>query len=271
MALIIGLLIGALLGLTGAGGSIFAVPLLILLLQLDATAASGIALGAVAASALFGAWRQRTLLMPTPILVLALAGMAAAIPGRWSANHLPELWLSLGFCALALVIALRMLQQSRREPETAHFVRASPPEPKRPSAEPLCRLSPGGHFQLRPRCLGGLMIGGLIAGYLSGLFGVGGGFLIVPLLILLSSLSMPVAIANSLAIIAVISSSGFITQVAINHFALNPLIIHVLSGALIGMFLSQRWSRNIAGAKLQMAFALALIAVAAMLAFRSLY
>jgi uncharacterized membrane protein YfcA len=72
-------------------------------------------------------------------------------------------------------------------------------------------------FELRPRCVSGLLVGGATVGLLSGLFGVGGGFLIVPLLLALSPISMAQAVSTSLIIIAVISGSSFISHLTMDQ------------------------------------------------------
>ena len=107
MSVIIGLLIGSVLGLTGAGGSIFAVPLLILLLDLPINDAIGIALGAVAVSALMGTisnWRAKYILW-VPALTLGLGGALVAPIGKYLGSQLPATFLLVGFCALAFSIA----------------------------------------------------------------------------------------------------------------------------------------------------------------------
>jgi len=187
MVLIIGVVIGLVLGLTGAGGSIFAVPLLILLLSLPVNEAVGIALGAVSISALYGTvnnWRYQSILW-VPAITLGVCGALLAPLGKWLGNQFSPLVLLSAFCALAVVIALRMWRQTVKYPERAQFVRSGKIS-QNDFVEPVCRLSKSGEFKWQLPCIGSLLIGGLLVGLLTGLFGVGGGFLIVPLLILLS-------------------------------------------------------------------------------------
>lgn len=265
MLLAIGIVIGLVLGLTGAGGSVFAVPLLMLLGQMPMSEATGISLGAVAASTLYGSyrnWRGGQILW-LPGLILAAVGAASAPIGQWLSLQLPELWLLLGFNLLAAIIALRMWLSAARNPQSASVVRAGNfSDTPRPGM--LCNLSKTGQFQLRPRCTAGLIIGGLIVGLLSGLFGVGGGFLIVPLLLALSPISMAQAVSTSLVIIALVSSSGFISHIALSG-ALDkntwtPLVL-VAGGGIAGMIAGQLISHKIANASLQKIFALSLLLV----------
>ena len=272
MLLAIGVLIGLVLGLTGAGGSVFAVPLL-MLAGLPISSAIGISLGAVATSAFYGSLRitlskksvRKILWLPGAIL--AGTGAVTAPLGKWLGLQMPEILLLLGFSALASVIALRMWLNASRHPEATKVVRVGDfkdtPEP-----DSLCTLSTNGQFQLRPRCLSGLIIGGALVGLLSGLFGVGGGFLIVPLLLILSPISMAQAVSTSLLIIAAISSSGFIS-----HLALSPgndwrLLGLAAGGGVLGMIIGQAISHKITGARLQKIFAISLLAVSSITLLR---
>lgn len=259
--LAIGLLIGLVLGLTGAGGSVFAVPLLMLLAGQTMASAVGISLGAVAASTLYASLRNglHQRLLWTPGLILAGAGVVMAPIGKWLGARLPEPWLLLAFTLLASLIALRMWWSARQQPEAAQVVRAS-----RFSDEPtpglLCKLSQSGQFELKPRCVTGLVIGGLLTGLLAGLFGVGGGFLIVPLLLALSPIAMSQAVSTSLLIIALISSAGFASHL----LSTEPdwrLLGLVAVGGVVGMMLGQRLSARIANARLQQLFAVGLVVI----------
>ncbi|MBT5331673.1 MAG: sulfite exporter TauE/SafE family protein [Porticoccaceae bacterium] len=265
MAILIGLIIGAVLGLTGAGGSIFAVPLLILLLGLAATEAMGLALGAVCAGALLGAIRQRRQILWVPAAFLATGGMLAAPFGKWIALSISELWLIVGFTVIALIIAVRMLTQASRHPESTQQLRGSGVDQAEKQSGLACRLSSTGQFQLKPKCISGLIVGGLGIGLASGMFGVGGGFLIVPLLQYLSSVSMSKGIATSLATITLISGAGFGSHLLMSGATTVPLLLYVIAGAFVGMILSQGLSKKIAGPTLQKIFALLLIAVSILL------
>lgn len=265
MLLIIGMIIGLVLGLTGAGGSVFAVPLLMLLAGMPMADAVGISLGAVAASTIYGSLRNLVQKQSAPLLwkpgaILAGAGALTAPLGKWLGLQISELWLVSGFSMLAMVIALRMWLSARKHPESASVVRAGnfahiPP----PGL--LCTLNTSGQFELRLRCVSGLLIGGLLVGLLSGLLGVGGGFLIVPLLLALSAVSMMQAVSTSLFIIALVSSSGFISHLLMSGNNDWSLLGLVATGGVIGMLLGQAISHKIANALLQKIFAVSLLVV----------
>lgn len=280
MLLLIGMIIGLILGLTGAGGSVFAVPLLMLLAGMPMVDAVGISLGAVAASTLYGSLRNLVQKSAAPVLwqpgvILASAGAVSAPVGKWLGLQLNELWLIGGFSLLAGVIALRMWLSAQKNPAAASVVRAGNFSDT-PSPGLICRMNPTGQFELRPRCVSGLLIGGLIVGLLSGLFGVGGGFLIVPLLLALSAVSMAQAVSTSLMIIALISGSGFISHLWLgdNHGAIAGstqwiTLGLVAAGGVAGMIIGQAVSHKIANALLQKIFAASLIIVCIITLVRS--
>lgn len=265
MLLIIGMIIGLVLGLTGAGGSVFAVPLLMLLAGMPMADAVGISLGAVAASTIYGSLRNLMQKKSTPVLwkpgvILAGAGALTAPLGKWLGLQISELWLLSGFGVLAVLIALRMWLSASKNPDSASVVRAGN-FAQTPSPGLLCSLSASGQFELRLRCVSGLLIGGLVVGLLSGLLGVGGGFLIVPLLLALSAVSMAQAVSTSLLIIALISISGFISHLLMSGSNDWSLLGLVAGGGVIGMVLGQAISHKIANALLQKIFAISLLVV----------
>lgn len=263
MSLIVGLLIGLVLGLTGAGGSVFAVPLLMLLLDQSMPDAVGLALGAVAVSALYGSIRNgsQRLVLWWPAILLSAGGVLCAPLGKWLGNQLPELWLLLGFNALALIIAARMWLGARRDPANAGILRANVSfSTEQPTN--LCRLSPRGQLELRLPCTTCLLVGGVAVGLLSGLFGVGGGFLIVPLLLRVGQVGMAQAVATSLVIITLISASGFVNHLWLSTGEVDLSLLALLGvGGCGGMILGQLLSRKMNGSWLQQLFAFSLIAV----------
>jgi uncharacterized membrane protein YfcA len=262
MLLLIGLVIGLLLSLTGAGGSVFAVPLL-LITGIPLAEATGISLGAVAATTLFASLRNSLggkAVLWRPGIILAIAGAVTAPLGQWLSTQLSADLVLIGFCILAAIIALRMWLGAERNPDNAHWVRASN-FTQVPAPDLVCTMSRSGQFELRPRCVTGLLLGGLGVGLLSGLFGVGGGFLIVPLLLALSAISMAQAVSTSLFIIALVSSSGFISHLFIHQPTDSAALLLISGGGLVGMVLGQAVSRYLANALLQKVFAISLFIV----------
>jgi uncharacterized membrane protein YfcA len=270
--LIIGALIGLVLGLTGAGGSLLAVPLLIYGLDLPPTQASGLALGAVAIAAIIGVagrLHSKTILWQ-PGLVFALGGAVFTPAGQWLAKQLSETVLLSSFALLTIFIAARLWQQATRDPSAASIIRADASNNTSNNSEPACRFSASGQFEWRLPCILRLMIAGISAGVLSGLFGVGGGFLIVPLLIFLTQVSMTQAVATSLLVISLISGTGFISSLAHIDYSINLLLL-LGSGAALGMLIGTVTGKKIAGATLQKLFAVLMLCSAAIMLYQQLF
>ena len=265
MSVMIGLVIGLVLGLTGAGGSIFAVPLLMLLLGLPINDAIGIALGAVAVSAFIGTlsnWRAQYILW-VPAVALGLGGALVAPIGKHLGNQVPPILLLIGFCALAFIIAGIMWRQTVTAPGLANVVRSGHGD-ENDLIQPICRFSPEDQFDTSPKCIAALTGCGLVVGLLSGLFGVGGGFLIVPALLFITQVSMRQAVATSMLIICVIGSIGFVSFACSSSSTVDWLLLAKdCVGGLLGMLGGRLIADKIAGPQLQKVFALALIAIAA--------
>ncbi|CDH43213.1 MAG: sulfite exporter TauE/SafE family protein [Candidatus Competibacteraceae bacterium] len=263
VSLLFGLLVGFSLGLTGGGGSIFAVPLLVYGLAMPAHEAVGVSLVAVGATALAGAivrLRRREVEIKTALL-FGVAGMIGAPLGTGLGAKLPAELLLGGFALLMLLVAVRMWRKAVRNPEEAKVVRAG--EHASDTAEgPACRVNPAGGLTLTSRCALMLALTGMITGLLSGLFGVGGGFLIVPALVLVASLPMHRAVATSLLVIAIISAAGSASYL----LAGRPLALEVTAlfvfGGLFGMGLGAKLSHRLAGPQLQKLFAVMMVSVA---------
>lgn len=262
MFIAIGLIIGLVLGLTGAGGSVFAVPLLLLSGSLALNDAIGLSLATVAATAAFGWFQSRhsQQILWTPVVFLSVTGILLAPVGQWLGQHIAEHWLMAGFALLASVIGLHMLRSALKNPADSRYVRASVLSDAEPQPGPLCRFSESGHFEMRPRCMSGLLVGGAVIGLLSGLFGVGGGFLIVPLLLKLSLINMRQAVITSLVVITLVTTTGFISYLLLtdNHLLSVRLLSMLITGGLAGMFLGRFLSQRLADARLQQCFAIAL-------------
>lgn len=263
----IGILIGAVLGLTGAGGSVLAVPLLLLLLHLEPSAATGLALGVVAISSAYGSWarmKNREIFW-VPAVLFGVSGMVMAPAGRYLAASVDPHVLVSSFAVLSSLIALRMFWQSVKHPEQASVVRAGGGNVG--SDALLCRFSETQHFDWRLRCMTGLVTGGILTGLLSGFFGVGGGFLIVPFLTQLNGVSMRQAVATSLVIITGISTSGFATHLMTQSIDIHQLVLLGVGG-IGGMAIGSLLVKQLAGVHLQRIFAITIIVMAIILIAR---
>tara|TARA_B110000305_G_C19066965_1_gene459782 strand:- start:129 stop:620 length:492 start_codon:yes stop_codon:yes gene_type:complete len=127
----------------------------------------------------------------------------------------------------------------------------------------LCGIKPTGNLNLNSKCFISLVAFGLLIGLLSGLFGVGGGFLIVPALLFITRMPMRNAIATSLLIIGFIGTSGFTSFVIANPSLDWALLSQICLGGLLGMLAGRLVVKYIAGIQLQRTFSVALIAMVA--------
>ncbi|MCB1766835.1 MAG: sulfite exporter TauE/SafE family protein [Candidatus Competibacteraceae bacterium] len=263
LSLFFGLVIGFSLGLTGGGGSIFAVPLLVYGLHTPAHQAVVISLAAVGATA-FGGGLARLRdgdAEPRTAIIFGLSGIMGAPLGAWLNPRFPATILLAGFALLMLAVAFRMWRQASRYPEETRLIRANG-HTDGDNAGPACRYDPGGRLQFTSRCALRLAVAGTLTGLLSGLFGVGGGFLIVPALVMLASLPMRRAVATSLWVIAIISAIGFLSHLAVGHHLNVGITLPFVFGGLGGMALGIAVGRYIAGPMLQKLFAGMVVVVA---------
>ncbi len=263
MALVFGVVVGFSLGLTGGGGSVFAVPLLVYGLHVPAHQAVTVSLAAVGATALGGVlMRARSGLAEYKSgVVFGLAGLAGAPLGTVVGRQVPAPLLLGGFAVLMLLVGVRMWRQASRKPEETRVVRAVSGVAE--SGGPSCRRDPEGNLQFTSRCALMLGLAGVATGFLSGLFGVGGGFLIVPALLFIAALSIQRAVATSLVVIAIISAAGVVSHVAGGQSVDWHITGGFVLGGLAGMGLGSAVGRRIAGPRLQKIFASMILAVAA--------
>lgn len=263
LALVFGVIVGLALGLTGGGGSLFAIPLLVYGLgySMDqAVPMSLLVVGITSAVGVLAALPSKRISFK-PALVFALSGMVITPFGIQQAMRLPQSLVLMLFAALALLIASYMWRRSLKAPEEASVVRASF---VRENATALCRFSADGCFRINGPCAAGLAVAGSVTGFLSGLFGVGGGFLIVPALMTITQLSIQSAVATSLLTIAAISSGGVISSVVQGVQFDWATALPFIGGGIGGLSIGFAVARHLSGAILQRIFA-ALIMVMAIL------
>lgn len=265
MTFLFGLIIGLTLGLTGGGGSIFALPLLTYGLHVAPRDAISVSLAAVALTAAFGAaGALRTKLVEYRAgLIFAVGGMLAAPLGVGLAQRIADSTILTAFALLMLIVAVSMWRRASRAPQTAGVVRADFIPAVLSDKDPLCRLEPDHRLRLSGPCSVVLVLAGIVSGLLSGLFGVGGGFLIVPALTFVTQLEIHRAVATSLLVITLIGLTG-VGAVLVEGRPLPWLLTGLfIAGGFGGMYLGQLVARRIAGPKLQQVFAVAMVLVAA--------
>lgn len=226
LAAFLSLFIGAAVGLLGGGGSILTTPLLVYVLDFDAKQAITASLFVVAVTSLFGLisharagrvqWRTG--------LIFGAAGMVGAFIGGQIGSKLPGALLLGAFSIMMGVTAVAMIR-GRKQVKSSHAHKGLP----------LFRI----------------ILDGAIVGFVTGLVGAGGGFLVVPALALLGGLPMPIAVATSLLVVAMKSFAGFagyaLTFGGGSLVSLNPeteinwgATLIVTAGAVLGALVGSR-------------------------------
>ena len=264
LAILFGVLVGLSLGLTGGGGSIIAVPLLIFGLQVPPLQATTISLAAVAATSVYGSiiagtakaieWRAA--------IIMAVAGMMTAPAGVRLGHAVPSQYIVRGFAVLMFVVALIMAIRVWKSPESAGIVRAGLINELEQDSSAVCRLDENSMLRLTTPCGAVLFLAGMATGTLSGFFGVGGGFLIVPALTFVTQLSIHRAVASSLLIISLVGLSGVGSAIWQGREIPLALTVFFVLGGITGMFLGQRIARSVSGLLLQKIFITIIVLVA---------
>lgn len=235
LAALFGLAIGGALGALGGGGSILAVPALVYGLGMpvrQAIPTSLLVVGLTAAGAAAAHVRAGTVWFRTAA-VFAAAGIVGSFAGAWVNHRLGEGLVLGGLAAVMVVASIGMWRRAgRQEPD--------------PSPGAATRAVDRVTAHTAPK----VVVAGLGLGVMTGLFGVGGGFLAVPVMALVLDLPTPVAIGTSLVVIAVNASAGLVA-----HLGLGPIDVPVavafaaggLLGALGGQCLASRLSSGALG------------------------
>jgi len=224
-------LIGLSLGLTGAGGSIITLPVLVYLAGVPPREAVGLSLFVVGGAALVGALQRLKAgeVHLKAAVMFALSGMVGAAVGARFTGMISGRALMMIFASLMLVVAIHILKGEKLD-------------------------HPGG-AQCDPwKCL----FAGLGVGVLTGFIGVGGGFLLMPALVKFARLPLRIATGTSLAVISFNSASGFIS-----HFGEAPprwsIAVVFAAIAAVGVLVGSYYARKLPVVRLRQAFALMVI------------
>jgi uncharacterized membrane protein YfcA len=257
----LGVIVGVIMAMTGAGGGVLAVPLLIFAQQLPISQAAPIALLAVCLAAALGAamgLRTRHVRYRAATL-MACMGFLGAPLGLWIGRRIPNAPLMILFAVVLVGSAARMTVF------TDH-----PKANQNPGTAP-CSFDPVvGRLRWTPRCAKALGAAGLVAGVLSSMLGVGGGFVLVPALLYVTDLELPGITATSLAVIALISAASVLVTWLAGESIPWPLALPFATGAMGGLLLGRRIAVHTSPIRLRQAFALVSLGVAGMLIRRSL-
>ena len=214
----LGLIIGLALGLTGGGGSIITLPVLVYIVGEAVHPAIATSLAIVGTIAAQGSIMQRAIVRWKMGAILGACGVLGAVPGSLISRVVPGNVLLLLFAGTMLIAAAAMLRSRKNSEEVAK------------TASPITIVASG--FGL---------------GFLTGFLGVGGGFLIVPTLVFVLGLSMRNAIATSLFVIALNSMSSLLTHAfdgSIDWTVAGLFVLGGITGNVVGLAIGKRLAQH---------------------------
>ena len=257
---ILGIFIGLVMGLTGAGGGILAVPALVVGLGFSMTGAAPVALMAVGISALVGTLDglSKKLVRYKAALLMAILGALFSHLGITLAHIIPDLFLMTLFSAIMLLVAWRMFRRARQ----ANL------QPSASEQKP-CVLNPDtGRLHWTWSCASTLAGIGAVTGLFAGMLGVGGGFIIVPAFKRYTNIDMHGIVATSLAVIALVSMST-VTGIVLHGTRISGTGWNFVGAAVAGMILGRLASPHIPSRLLQIGFSAIATLVAAIMLIKT--
>lgn len=239
------ILIGIVLGLIGGGGSILTLPVLVYLFGIEPVIATAYSLFIVGVAAVAGTLKnmsQKLVDFKTALIFALPAFIAVYLTRRYLVPSLPDPLLSLGdlslskdvgimvFFAIIMVLASISMIRDRRKEADANSENSEPQY----------------NYPL-------IVLEGFVVGVLTGIVGAGGGFLIIPALVLLAKLPMKKAVATSLLIIAIKSLIGFVGDIQVIKIDWGFLLVFALL-SVVGIFIGVRLNQIVPGQKLKKGF-----------------
>jgi uncharacterized membrane protein YfcA len=239
----VSILIGVILGLMGGGGSILTVPVLVYLFQVEPVLATSYSLFIVGTTSLVAAipkYKEHLVNLRTGFLFGIPSIATMFITRKWVVPALPDPIFSIGTNPLskgAFILGLFAVLMV-----LASYSMIKGNNPQKISSRLAAKIK--WHW---------VVLQGFLIGFLTGLVGAGGGFLIIPALVLLTRLHIKIAVGTSLFIIAINSLIGFSGDL-LTHTMEWPLVVKVTCLAIFGTFIGNRFSKTISQEKLKKGF-----------------
>lgn len=250
------ILIGVILGILGGGGSILSIPILVYLLHVDVVMASAYSLFIVGTTSFVGAipkYKKHLVNLRTGFFFGLPSIVTIFCTRKWIVPMIPEIILRtesfiltkriliLGtFAVLMILASVSMIHGSKEIVNNNHRFRVVL-----------------------------VIFEGIIIGFLTGLVGAGGGFLIIPALVLLTKLPFKTAVGTSLFIIAINSLAGFMGDV-INYTIDWRFLLSITALSIIGILIGDRISKKIPAATLRKSFGWFVLVMGCWILYREL-
>lgn len=234
VSILLGLATGALLGLLGGGGSIVAVPIMVYIFGMDTKSAIGLSLIIVSAASFLAMlihYRKKSVLIRTALLFGAI-GAAGSYAGALAARLVSDNTQLLLFAATMAIIGVLMMIKKNTQPESSSD---------------------------KQKGMGKIVLAGIAAGFLTGLLGVGGGFIIVPALTYVVGLSIREAIGTSLLVISINSMIG--AAMYANHMHWDGMTIPFAASIVIAAPVAAHYAHQVRQNSLKTGFAIMLVAL----------
>lgn len=253
-------LIGVSLGLIGGGGSILTVPVLVYLFGVDPVVATAYSLFIVGLTSLVGTlpkYNEDMVNLKTAVIFGIPSILAVYATRAWLVPMIPDMVFSIGSLVVSKAMLLMGIFAILMVAASISMIKSTP-------------LKADGPVTPQQFNYPMILLEGVLVGLLTGLVGAGGGFLIIPALVLFSRLPMKQAVGTSLLIIAAKSLFGFMGD--LSHYHLNWMLLgSVTALAIAGIFVGNRMSRRVDGEKLKKAFGWFVLAMGIYILFKEFY
>lgn len=260
----LGFLIGLALGALGGGGSILAVPVLVYAAGQSAVAATASSLVIVGATSLSGMFRHLKFnkVRVKQGVIFGLTGVGGSLLGTALNKKVDPNLLLLTFSGVMVIAAIQMYRRNGKSKADVTKTQESTDSPNSGQTMTLTKSSTTLSTVMKVVAVGS------IVGFMTGFFGVGGGFVVVPGLVLALGFSMPDAVGTSLLVIAINSAVALLSRIATAHVAWSVAIPFTIAG-IIGSLIGAKIAAKTNSAALTKAFVWLLLALAAYTAVRS--
>jgi uncharacterized protein len=248
--------IGIILGILGGGGSILSIPILVYLFGIEPVLASAYSLFIVGVTSFVGAipkYKEHLVNVRTGFLFGIPSILSIFVTRKWIVPAIPAVIIQsehviitkrillLGLFAILMILASVSIIRRKEIQRDDHRIRVTL-----------------------------VIIEGTLIGFLTGLVGAGGGFLIIPALVLLTGLPFKTAVGTSLFIIAINALMGFLGDV-LNYTIEWPFLLLITALAVSGILLGNKLSRHISSAKLRIVFGWFVLFMGFLILIRELY